>query len=361
MLSIISIIHKTVVRKFYERNTGFFLFIFFLMFGIVESTQIVYYHLSLIYGLLQSVVFLGIIAVLWVFYMLKCFLFVSAYIFHNENAFLLQLNSLTVLKRIGYLWYVFLMTDLPVIVYVALIVGVALTNEFYVVAAEIVSLHLCLITLAALMLSRQMRLLTPTKLLWPALQLGPLPFPMYYLSALLHNHKMVLFFTKVFSFFAVIGFINIPLDHYEYRTALMGLLFGLAAHAVIVFEFRNLEEKYLPFLRSMPIPLPKRFAQIAMVYLLLLLPENILLMINHFDLFRAVGTYLFSAGVLTLSHCLLYRELNNDKHIQFTLALFLGSFMLVLFQIYVIEVVLLWALAYALFRKHFYQFELQAA
>ncbi len=133
----------------------------------------------------------------------------------------------------------------------------------------------------------------------------------------------------------------------------MGILFGVASHAVIVFEFRQFEETHLIFLRNLPISLAYRFVQLALVYFLILLPESCLLIANHINLFTVFGIHLFATGLLVLSHCRLYIELNNDKHIQFILWLFLISFMLVLFKVYLVELFLIWILAYHSFKETF--------
>ena len=70
------ILVQVIVQKFYERNVGLFFFIFYLMFGIVESTQIITYHLSLIYGVLSSSVFLLMVCGVWVLYSLKYLQFI---------------------------------------------------------------------------------------------------------------------------------------------------------------------------------------------------------------------------------------------------------------------------------------------
>jgi len=359
MGSIARLLLKTVVRKFYERNAGFFLFIFFLMFGIVESTQIVNYHLSLIYGLLSSTLFLLFVCLVWILYLIKCFVFVSGFLSSAENNSILKLNNLPFLQRFSSIYFIFISIDLPVLIYVSVIIGVALHEKSYTEAVVIILFHLLIMAIASLLFNKKISSLSFTLFRWPSFQLNrPIPFPLYYFGALLNKHKVVLFTTKAFSFFALIGFMNIPLDHYEYRTAILGLLFGTAAHAVIVFEFRKFEENYLRFLRNLPISLTNRFVQLAFVYFLLTLPESILLFVNHINLFTVLGIHLFATGLLVLSHCRLYAELNNDKHIQFTLWLFLISFMLVLFKVYLIELFLIWALAHYYFKRNFYQFEL---
>jgi len=359
MVSIAHLLLKTVVRKFYERNAGFFLFIFFLMFGIVESTQIVSYHLSQIYGLLSSTLFLSIICVIWILYLIKCFVFVSGFFSSAENTSILKLNNLPFLQRFSSIYLIFILIDLPVLIYVSVIIGVALHEKLYIETVVIILFHLLILGISSLLFDKRISSLSPPSFRWPSVQLNrPIPFSLYYLSTLLNKHKVVLFTTKAFSFFAIVGFINIPLDHYEYRLAILGFLFGIAAHAVIVFEFRKFEEIYLRFLRSLPISITNRFVQLAIVYFLLLLPESGLLVVNHINLLTVIEIHLFATGLLVLSHCRLYAELNNDKHIQFTLWLFLISFMLVLFKVYLIEFFLIWILAYYFFKRNFYQFEL---
>jgi hypothetical protein len=362
MVSVAGLLIKTVVRKFYERNTGFFLFIFFLMFGIVESTQIVNYHLSLIYGMLHSVLFLSIVCAAWFLYAIKCFAFVSGFADAPENSFLRKLNLLSYPKRLPWLFFIFVWIDLPVLVYVVLIAAIGLKQYLLGTVAFVLFFQLVLLAGASLLLEAKLNSIKPSRWRFPRLQFNrPIPFPFVYVAALLHNNKVALLLTKAFSFFAIIGFLNIPLDHYEYRTALMGVLFGVAGHTVIVFELRKMEETNLTFLRNLPLSYFHRFALIALVYGLLMIPELVLLLANHGNVITTLGIYLFSIGLLTLSHCRLFGELDNDKHVQFTLGLFLVSFMLVLFKVYAVELVAVWSISFHYFRKNYYRFELHAS
>ncbi len=94
MLSLIRTINKVIVSKFYEQNAGFFLFVFFLMFGIVESSQLVSYHLSLIAGIIESTVFLAVVCTGWLIYMAKCLQFVLSRLDLPENEFLFRLGMM---------------------------------------------------------------------------------------------------------------------------------------------------------------------------------------------------------------------------------------------------------------------------
>lgn len=359
MVSIGGLLLKTVVRKYYERNTGFFLFVFFLMFGIVESSQIVNYHLSLMYGMLHSAVFLSVVCAAWFLYAVKCLAFVSGYADAPENSFLSKLNLLSYPQRLLWIVYVFVGIDLPVLIYTVLVALVGIKEHAHGTVAFILLYHLLLLLGASALMAARMNSLKPSRWSLPRFTMKwPLPFPLFYISALMHRHKIALLVTKAFSFFAIIGFLHIPLDHYEYRTALMGILFGVAAHTVIVFEFRKMEEANLMFLRGLPAGFLTRFGWLAIAYGLIMIPEFVLLIVNHGNLITTVGIYLFSVGLLLLSHCRLFTELNNDKHVQFALGLFLVSFMLVLFKVYVLELIVVWSLAFFYFKKYFYRFEL---
>ena len=88
MLPVIRIFNKVIVGQFYQQHAGLLLFVFFIMFGIVEGSQLVYYYLSLIYGMLGSPVFLGIVFFIWVLYSFKCIQFTKTAMSLPQNSFL---------------------------------------------------------------------------------------------------------------------------------------------------------------------------------------------------------------------------------------------------------------------------------
>jgi hypothetical protein len=362
MFSITKVLLKVLVAKFYERNAGLFLFIFFLMFGVVESTQIISYHLSLIYGTLSSPIFLLVVILVWALYMLKCVQFISSELIKPENSFLFQLSRMKHIKQLRNVTWTVLLIDAPVLIYSSFIIAIGLQTYQFIPVSEVIAIHLLLVAAASIWIvyqlnssHKEIKLINLPSLKWN----WPKPFPLFYIGYLTTQLPTVLFFSKLFSILSIHGFLQIQLDHYENRTALMGLLFGLAAHLVMVFEFRKFEERYLLFLRTLPQTLIQRFIYLAFIYALILIPEIVMLAINHIQWQDLIGIYLFGIGFLLLSHSLLYIVLDNDRHIQWTLWLFLLSFMLVLFGIYWAEIVIIWAMSYYYFKKYFYQFELK--
>ena len=70
MITTITILQKVLVNYFYKVNAGFFLFGFFVLFGLPISP--VAFHLSLISGIIQSQVFVAVVMLIWLLYNLKC-------------------------------------------------------------------------------------------------------------------------------------------------------------------------------------------------------------------------------------------------------------------------------------------------
>jgi len=348
-----------IIKKFYERNSGFFLFVFFLMFGIVESTQIVNYHLSLIYGMINLPIFLGVVFLLWLLYMIKCISFFQQALSSSENLFLKQLNLLSARRQFLLISYPVIVTYLPVLLYTALILGVAIRTNHYAVAISIVGFHCLLIFLGTRYIFVQLNSTNPRTIILPSIHWPwPKPFPLFYLNLLTSKLKAVLFVTKVFSISSILLFIQIPLDHYEYRTALMGFLFGLAAHSVIVFEFRKLEDENLYFMRGLPFSISQRFALITITYALLLLPEFIVLLVNPINYFDATLVFFAGLSFLLFSHCSLYnKRINMDSHLQKILWMFLLGFGLTLFNLALPTAFLFFIFSFVRYRKNYYLYE----
>lgn len=361
MLPVAKVLVSIIVKKFYERNGALFFFIFYLMFGIVEPNQIFGYHQSLIYGTLSSTVFLLVVMGVWFLYAIKYLQFILVEFDQPQNKFLLELSKLSPSKLF---WSILLTVTLvyePVLIYSVFIVFFGFASHHYWPTIAVIVFHSCILISTSFLLARRLNLphekitfsFFPT-VRWP----WPKPVPIFYISQLVNQLPTVLFFTKAFSVFAIYGFMQIPLDHYEPRVALLGLLIGLASHSVIIFELRKFEETYLRFLRGMPISLPERFLKMALVYSVLLLPEIGMLALRGVHILDLTGAVIFATGYLTLIHCKLFQsEFNMDKHTTWTLGLFLISFILVLFKIYLIETVLMWGLAYFWLKRDYYGYE----
>jgi hypothetical protein len=257
-----------------------------------------------------------------------------------------------------------IMMDQPVLIYSLFIVGVGIVSQQYLAVILVLVFHSIKLVAYTLIVLSRINSLHERKLtkLLPAIQ-WPWKkyFPFFYLGHFTNHLPLALLFTKIFSLFSIIGFMQITTDHYEIRTALMGLLFGLMAHSVIIFESRRWEETYLTFVSGLPITIIKRFLFLSLFYGVLLIPELVLLAVNKIVWFDLLPTMLFAVSYLVYQHTRLYRgSFTIDSHTTFTFGLFLISFMLVLFKLYWLEAVALGILAFYRYKRDYYNFEASA-
>jgi hypothetical protein len=361
MGAVTSVLIKVLVKKFYERNVGLLFFVLYLMFGVVESNQLISYHRSLIYGVLGSPIFLLGVMGVWILYTLKYLQLILAELSEPQNQFLVNYSRLTKGEQFWPMLLSITLVYQPVLIYSAFIVLVGVISHQILPTIEVIVFHIGVLIVSTWLILKRINSLHERKQLaifptlrWPWKK----PFPVFYLNHLTHQLPLGLLFTKVFSLFAIIGFMQIETDHYENRTALMGLLFGLMAHSVIIFEWRRLEEQYLLFAKGLPISLAQRFFYLSIAYAILVLPELILLTVNKITPVDLVFIFIFAVGYLVYQHTRLYQHaLNMDKHTTHTFGLFLISFMLVLFKLYWVEAAALLVVGFYQFKKGYYESE----
>ncbi|MFM8913138.1 MAG: hypothetical protein ACKOE6_09520, partial [Flammeovirgaceae bacterium] len=322
MGTLTNILMKVFVKKFYERNTGLLAFVFYAMFGVVESNQIISYHQSLIYGVLSSTTFLLLVMLVWLLYALKFLQLIFSELAQPQNQFFVLCATLprtTQLKG----WIMALSAIyFPVLLYSFFIVWIGISQNRVWPALAVLALHIGVLLAASSWIMQRLRSLHEKKAFTflPSVRLPwTKPFPFFYTSFLFNEIPLALLFTKLFSLFCLFGFLQIPLDHYENRVGLLGFLFGLMGHAVIVFELRKLETGRMTFLRGLPIRMLHRLLPVAFVYFLLIVPELLFLAANHLQPLDLLLTALFGVGFLIYQHHRLYRhELSMDKHLTHT-------------------------------------------
>ncbi|MFM7852584.1 MAG: hypothetical protein ACKO96_11880 [Flammeovirgaceae bacterium] len=361
MDTVARVLTKVLVKKFYERNAGLLAFVFYAMFGVVESNQIVSYHLSLIHGVLSSTIFLLVVMIVWLLYSLKFLQLIFSELAQPQNQFLFLFSMSPRMVQYTSMLVALIAIYLPVLIYSFFIVAVGFTNQLPLPALAVIVFHVAVLIISARLVIGRLCTLHEKQsfALLPTLRLGwARPFSFFYISKLLNEIPLALLFTKLFSLFSIFGFLQIPLDHYENRVALLGFLFGLMGHTIIVFEFRKLEVERMTFLRGLPLPAVRHYAQLVLVYLLVILPEVIFLFINHLHAIDLVLTTFFGVAFLLYQHHRLYRfGLNMDKHTTHTFGLFLVSFMVVLFKLAWPGAMVLFVLAFVNLKRHYYSWE----
>lgn len=332
MLPALRILNAILVRKFYERHAGLLFFLFYVMFGMVESGQIVTYHLGLIFGVLSSPTMMAIVFAIWSLYMAKGALFFEECISQPQNLFFKQITLFNKRSQFFLFSYGYLIIGQPVLIYSIVMIGVAFSKGLIREAASIIAFHILVIcayswrSVHSVNSTKSSRLTIPS-LRWPF----TVPPPMFYIGLLTSRFKIMLLLTKIFSILCLVGFLQIPLDHYEPRLAYLGMVIAITSYSVIIFEWRQFEDHSLQFTRALPINLPQRFLIVAAAYTLLLLPEFVVLLVQKFYPWDALVAILLSIGFVMFMHCSLYKnELSNDRHLRRVMMWFLITFFLAL-------------------------------
>ena len=341
------ILQKSLVREFYRRNAGQLLFIFILFFGAVGELEGTakytgplyqfHYQYALIVGLLSSHSLSVLVALAWLLYAEKNALFVLTSLQKPDFSFLYLLNQLPPKKQFGLLVRVQLLLFLPILLYSIAILGVAFYKGWFLSGLVVIGYIFLLCLGNALRYQYHWQRpgrSTPMLLRWLPSWQGTLPYWKFFIQYAVREQKWLFIGIKIFSCGILLLSLK-TLSPEDYDTRMLSLLFGIGlfGHGVLIYKFRDWEEKTLLFYRGLPVSLFQRLVQYGLLYGILLLPEIITLAcliptpLHYGDACRL----LFSGyGFLLLLNSLLFRA---PFTIQQFLKIVLGLFLLLYFAV----------------------------
>ena len=163
MGAVTSLLIKVLVNKFYERNVGLLFFVLYLMFGVVESNQLISYHRSLIYGVLGSPIFLLGVMGVWILYTLKYLQLVLSELSEQQNQFLINYSRLTKTEQFWPMLFSVTLIYLPVLTYSAFIVGVGMATKQFLSTLEVIVFHAGILIASTLLIVRRINALHERK------------------------------------------------------------------------------------------------------------------------------------------------------------------------------------------------------
>ena len=352
------ILTKIIVRSWYSEQAGFFFFIFLVFFGAVSPGMQLAYHYSLICGMLKSPVFLLLVALAWLMYTGKVARFVDLMLRSPEYLFLYKLPALSRRRVFGLFFWIQTWLLLPVWGYAVAIAGVAFRLKEQV-SALLVSLYVVLlIVLGAARYSYRLRH-RDTRI--KSIDAGKRRLMAYWSILgryLVGEGKWMLIGTKLFS--CVILYLMLrtqtPAD-YDLRLPYFVFSLALFGHGVLLYRCRELETTRALWYRALPVPLIRRFIQIALFCGLLLVPEMLTLGRLTPDPIRTMDSwsFLFSGySILLLLYALLLATaMPMDDYLKLCLVLFgilyigvLGSFLMMVSGIFLVTALVLFRWGY---------------
>jgi hypothetical protein len=363
MRIVISILQKVLVNHFYKVNAGLFLFGFFVLFGL--PYQPLSFHLSLITGIIQSGEFLAVVMLIWLLYNVKCVDYILKQLRLPSQLFLFSLNSLSNKKIYLYMLYVQVQVYMPIIIYAGVIAFMAAKKYAYASMVLVILFNISTVAITAFIyfISLQKKTFLNVTSLSPDHHLNfKKPFFLIPLYHIWYDRKQMLFISKLFSLGFLYGFFNLyEPDHYDIRPLQLCLLLVVASQTAMVFQIKEFEEEYLSFYRNLPLKTTVRFAGIAVMYALLLLPEFILLWKGygvHFLLADYPQLILLPVALLCIFHVTLYLDnINMDQFMRIVFGALATCFFILLYNPGVVFAACILILAFVLYHSYYYDYE----
>jgi hypothetical protein len=208
------------------------------------------------------------------------------------------------------------MLFMPVILYafISILIGIKLYWYTNTIIVSLFVLAVCLI--GALRYQMLMKPYGNTRTLPFSKIVIPFPkgFYLRFISQyILSRCKMLFLVVKIFSCILLYGMlVNHIKDESDMKMVLLFYSFGILGHGVLVYKIRQMEEVNLNFYRVLPVSLPSRMMQYAVLYLILFVPEIILIIRmtpNFMNYCQASLLLFFGYGILLLLNSLLFVKL----------------------------------------------------
>jgi hypothetical protein len=183
------------------------------------------------------------------------------------------------------------------------------------------------------------------------------PLWMFYIYELLNGNIKALALTKFAGAAILLITCSLMGNDYDTRYVLVGLLINLLAHSVLVFNHRRFDDLYLSLVPHLPIPLWKRYLQTGVTYLLLLLPEFVLLFLKTGPADLLLFITLGVSVLMFLRSLLYFPSLDQDKYFRWVFVAITGVLFLSLAHLYWYAVVLLQLISFGMFYYRYYRYE----
>jgi hypothetical protein len=363
MSAILHLMIKALVIPFYKNHAGLLIFVFFIMFGVVESTQIIFYHQSLIYGMLTSGIFLLVVLITWLLYQLKSLHFLIKTSNEDAYQFLNQLSLLPTRQSFSYFLLVNFLTFLPVFVYTLAIYMIGFQNNYFTIVAIVFVFQAALWLMSAWVLNYSIRHRhIPSRFNFPELSL---PYQRtllgIYTGYLFKEEKSAVILSKLFSV-SLIYFVKETLEAGDdFRLIGITWLFALLSHTYLVNKLKVFEDHSLRWTRNIPNPKTKTFTTYFFLYAMLMIPELLLLtgsLGKGLSLIQLVLLPAFSGAFLISIHSYLFKPNRDpDKFVSYIFWLFIVCFILILSMMIGVAGVVLLVASFIAFNKWVYLYE----
>lgn len=319
--SIIRILQRSVISPYYKQYAGFFLFLFFVLFGTQRSfDDAVLFHSAIMSTILTSKMFFTIAMGVWLFYTFKVLHFIYSTISKPQYLFLQTLHSLSYAQRFTHILYQQAILLLPATIYFLFVISLGLYHQHYLSVAGIIIVGLLLWIGSTVVGVRLLAIAgnnNKAGITQKVIRIFPNNLIGFILKFCTQHIFSSLVTIKLISFFCLYGLARLDNEVYEQRILWMIYISALVGHGVIVYKIHEFTETGLTILRNMAYPIAKIILSLLAVYTILLIPEIWAL--------KSIATHqhqiadyswliIFGPCFLLLIHGLLYTDQQKLEH-----------------------------------------------
>lgn len=306
MNALLSIFKKAIVWDYYRRNVLFLLVVVLFAFGFLSGQE----HKTIVAQALGSYKLLIYIALLWLLYGFKFYLFVLRSLGDSKFYFLHHIKLVSIWKRILVWFYVSFALNQLTFLYALFMVFMGLRLGKISEVAFILGSQLIIIFIGIAIFEYRIRKTAETDLSFsiklPIRIRFKLPFFLFYHKYLVFKDPVLLLLSKGFSIFSLLFFVWLfPTDEYDER------LFGIAAiiiavsHLKICSVWLDFQYNSLQFYQNLPLTNWIKISILFLIYFVLLIPEIYLILIKtsiFIDISFQIQWVFFVLSLLLFTH-----------------------------------------------------------
>ena len=327
------ILQRSIVAPFYRRNSGFFLFTFFLLFGLYPNfKQTLELHYVFINGVSSSLDFFFIALLVWLLYSFKTIHFFNGCVKSKGYNFLQHLNAVSSRKRFFQLLLVQFQLLAPILCYGLAAIIIAFINQHFAGGLAIVFtlVFLCVVTTGLAFRLLQKTNPTALKISLPSFRIRGNLFS-FLLKFIFTEQIVVLLVLKLITFSCLYFFAKTDVQVFEDRMLWLLYLTSLVGHSILIYRNQHFMETNMSFYRNLPVKPMTTLLSLLGVYTIVLIPEIWALKgvaIQQHAVMEYIWMLLTGPSLLLLLHCLLYTE---DMKMEGFLQLLFGVWIVLLF------------------------------
>lgn len=359
MNSVFNVLVKSIIIPFYRSHAGLLIFVLFLMFGTVESNQLVNYHRTLIVGMFTSDVFMISVCFIWLLFSLKILQYILSLLKKPEYAFLTHLMLVPKQKAFGQALALMLTCFLPVLLYTVFIYGLGISQHYYtesiiIFLFQVLLMISCAGVLVFFLHSQHRFSWTVIKIRVPNLG-GRLGF---YISHLLQEEKIALLISKTFSLALLYIVREATEAGDDFRILGLTWLFVLLAHTFLTLKLKMFEDRYVNWMKSLPISMGRTCLLYFTLYAGLLIPELIFTISMVENSFEFVQLAFLSGSFLVFIHGYLFKpDRDPDQFSIFLFWLFIPAFFVILSKGIIVLIIILGIAGALRISQRYYAYE----